>query len=433
LAPDVDQVASLAAAALDEFKIPGLSVAVMQGDELLLSSGYGRGEVARAAPVTAETVFQLGSIGKQFLAALVLRLAEQGSVSLDDAVTRHLPEFNLLSPQIRIRHLLNHTSGIREPFTMPAYIAGIEDLNRSTAELVAILQQAPVDFAPGSRWSYSNANYLILAQLVERVTGMPYERVLTREFFQPLGLTSLHQCTPLPQGSLEARGHVSKDGTPVLAAPENMNWIRGDGGLCAHALDLARWTRLLASGRVVTQESYHAMSAPARLSDGREVDYGFGLSLVSLDGRHKIAHNGAMLGFSASAAYYPDAALTVVVLANRGDVRTEVIERRIARRLLHLPIPRFSAHALSSDARKRYVGDFDIGVFTVHVVDRGDQLWLEMPPPGPTTILRFLGNGEFVSESAPDAYQVHFDLVSDRAKELRLLMGAMHWYGQRMR
>lgn len=351
---------------------------------------------------------------------------------MDDPVTRYLAQFALLSPDVRIRHLLNHTSGLRELFTLPEAQSAFDDLSRSRDELEAAVRHAPVDFPAGSRWSYSNTNYTILALLVERVTGQPYEQALSARFFAPLGLHSIRQCTPVPLDRTEARGHEKLKGVVVTAAPENMNWIRGDGGLCGSAVDVARWTRLLATGKVVTPRSYRLMTAPTSLSDGRQVDYGFGLSLVDLEEQRKVAHNGAMRGFSASAAYYPAAALTVVVLTNRGDVRTESIERAVARRLLGLKPPQARTRLLMAGEHRRYVGTYDIGVFKLRVVDRNGQLWLEMPRPGPTTPLIYLGNDKFAGEADSDAYQLTFSGGTEAAVELRLLMGAMHWYGRRV-
>jgi CubicO group peptidase (beta-lactamase class C family) len=422
----------LAATALNQRRAPGLSVVVLRGNDVWLARGYGLADVERREPASASHVFQLGSIGKQFLAALVLRLTEQGLLTVDDPVTRHLPAFSGLPGDLRVRHLLSHTSGIREPFLMPGYEAGILDLARPAEELVDLLRRTPVDFAPGSRWSYSNANYMILALLVERLAAKPYEKALADEFFQPLGLTSLRQCTPFPQGMDEARGYVLRDGTVVPAAPENMNWIRGDGGLCGHALDVARWTRLLSSGRVISPPSYELMTAPAQLRGGRSVEYGFGLSLIAPDGRHKLVHNGAMLGFSTNAAYYPKEALTVVVLANLGNLSVESIERTVARRLLAIPEPVRKEQPLPSEVRQRLIGGYDIGVFPVHVVDRGDRLWLEMPKPGPTMPLRYVGSGSFVAEPDPDALTLTFAEGAGPVNEIGLFMSSLHWYGMRL-
>jgi D-alanyl-D-alanine carboxypeptidase len=426
-------VDSRASAVFEERRLPGLALAVLHGDEILLTRGYGRIDSAHEGTVDATTVFQLGSISKQFLAALVLSLAQEGRVSLDDPVIDHLPDFGQLPSSVHVRHLLNHTSGLRELLTVPEAHAGFDDLTRSRTELEALVRTLPVDFQPGSRWSYSNTNYTLLALLVERVTGEPYEDVLVERFFRPLGLSSIRQCPSLPQRPTEAIGHEWHEGANVEAAPENMEWIRGDGGLCGNAIDVARWTRLLATGRVVAAPLYEEMIAPARLANGSHADYGFGLSLVRLEAQPRVGHNGAMRGFSATAAYYPDAEMTVVVLANRGDVRTESIERPIARRLLDLPEPVYREQPLSAEQRRRYIGSYDIGVFDVQVVERDGRLWIEMPRPGPTTALTYLGEEEFAGDADPDAYRVTFVGNSGTAETLRLLMGGMHWYGYRSR
>jgi len=450
-AASIDEVEALAARALDQHAVPGMALVVLREDGLLLARGYGVADVGAgpgeehaaaaadgrvaamgsAGTVSPTTVFQLGSISKQFLAALVVALAEDGVLSLDDAVARHLPDFTELPPPLRVRHLLNHTSGLRELFMLPEAQSGFADLTAGVDALRAAVRRAPVDFEPGSRWSYSNTNYTLLAFVVESLTGVAYHEALAQRFFRPLQLTSLRQCTALPSQAGEARGHVRRGGTVVVAAPENMNWAWGDGGLCGTAMDVARWTRLLATGRVVSGTSYAQMTAPASLAQGREADYGHAISLVAMDGVTKRAHNGAMAGFSASAAYYPASALTVVVLANRGDVRTEVIERAVARRLLGLPEPVFTERELAPEQRARLAGTYDIGVFDVDVVDRDGQLWLQVPAPGPTTPLRQLGEGHFAGAIEPDAYRVTFSSGAGPAQELRLFMAAMHWYGVR--
>lgn len=407
-------------ALLQARQVPAASLVVLRGDDTVVARGYG--------DATPETVFQLGSISKQFLAALVMRLQEQGRLRVDDRVTRHLDDVPHLGA-VRLRHLLNHTSGLREVFTEKEYQAGIEDLSRRREDLRRLVRRLPVDFEPGGRWSYSNANYMLLAEVVEKVTGRPYEVALAEHFFRPLQLSSLRACPSVPDGPGQARGHVIRDGGVVPSAPENMEFIRGDGGLCGNARDVARWLRLLATGRVVSLASFDAMAEPTPVAGGEFADYGFGLSRVPLGGRRKIAHNGAMLGFSASAAYYPDGELTVVVLTNLGDVRTESIERAVARAHLGLPAPDFTEVPLEAAARARLAGTYDIGVFRVQVTERDGRLWLEAPRPGPTTALRPLGGDRFVGEVDPDAHALW---IAPDGSALRLEMGAMTWYGRRV-
>lgn len=434
-AGDAAAVRTLCETFAAERRLPALSAVVMRHDTVIATCAVD----AATAVNTPAPVYQLGSIGKQFLSALIVTLAEEGHLSLDAPVVKLLPQFNHLPPTMQVRHLLAHTSGSREIFTIEAYGAGIRDLTRGSDELVAIMRGAPVDFAAGARWTYSNTGYLMLALIAERVTGLPYEEAMRARLFAPLGLASLHQCPSVQRAPHEMRGHTrrrGKDGIEVIEAPpENMNWIRGDGGLCGNAPDLARWVRALAAGRAVSPAAYARMTAPTVLNDGRRADYGFALATIEPDGVAKLAHTGSMLGFSTAAAYYPAQQVTVVVLASLGDISMEVLERRIARRLLRLPAPDYRAVPLDAAQRAAFISSFDIGVFDARFVEREGALWIMTPPPGPRTPLRYLGGGLFVSDRDPDEYRVEFldPAVPDAQapQRIRLMMGAMHWYGER--
>jgi D-alanyl-D-alanine carboxypeptidase len=425
-------IRELAEAAMQQHQAPGLAVAVLREDQLIYAGGFGLAALEPATPVTATSVFQLGSISKQFLAALVLLLAEDDRLSLDDPVALYLPDFAHLPESVTVRGLLNHTSGLRELFALPEADEGMQNLERSVAELRAAVRRAPLDFPAGARWSYSNTGYTLLAFIVEELTGLPYHQALAERLFTPLELTSLHHCRSLPVGPEEARGHTL-DGTLIVASPpENMNWAWGDGGLCGNVLDLARWTRLLHKGAVLKPHSWREMTSATRLHDGREIDYGFALSLVALDDVPSTAHNGLMFGYSARAAYYPTAGLTLAVLVNRGGVESTAIERGTARRLLGLPAPAFEACATSPAVLERLVGRYDIGVFEVEVLPVGGALRLESPPPGPSTMLRCIAEGEFIGAGGPDATHIRFTPGEGAANELRLFMAGMHWYGTRV-
>ena len=422
------EIETLVAAELTRRNVPGAALVVMKGDTVWLASGFGQIGSSEQEPVTANTLFQLGSIGKSFLAALVLELARQGKFSVDDSIADRLPSASALPASITIRHLLNHTSGLREQFLLPGVAEGTADLSRPKEELYALIVRAPVDFRAGARWSYSNTNYTLLAMLVEHVMGRPYEWVLDELIFRPLGLTSLRQCQSIPKGPNEARGHARKRNADVVKSqPENMNWIRGDGGLCGSALDLARWIHALMVEQPSPMMVAGHMKLPTRTAAGEFAEYGFGLSLVRPDGVARFGHNGAMLGFSASAAAYPAEQLTIVVLANLGDVRTESIERLVARRLLGIRAPRRQAVALSDTQRRVLVGSYDIGVFDVRIVEQDGALWLQAPPPGPSGRLVHVGDCVFVLEAEPDANQAAFSC--DSARRVTLSMGAMNWYG----
>ena len=215
--PDLQRFTdSVAMAMLQSRSVPGVSVVVTRGADVLIAKGYGLANRDTRTAATPRTVYQLGSISKQFTAAAVMRLAEKGMLRLDDAVSRHLPEYRPQGDSVRLSHLLHQTSGIREEFMLPRYGELIGDTTRPNAELMALIEREPLGFAPGSRWSYSNSNYALLAAILERVTGKPYERVLADEFFEPLRLTSLQWCSDVRRsGSKNSSARTRSYGFPV--------------------------------------------------------------------------------------------------------------------------------------------------------------------------------------------------------------------------
>lgn len=426
------EVSGIMAAALADQQLPGGALAVMSGDRVVLARGYGVESVERPDSVTPATVFEYNSISKQFTAALVLKLVEEGRLSLDDPVARRLPDFTQLPAGLTIRDLLTHTSGMRELNTQPAIAAVMGKPGATPDEFEPLLRQLPSDFAPRSRWSYSNTNYLMLALVAERLTGARLEEALRARFFGPLGLSSIRQCPSHPGDARgEARGHLRTAQGQVPHPPENFHLFVGAGGLCGSVTDLARWTRALATGKVVSASSYAQMIAPAALAEGGVADYGMGVVLVSPDGARRLGHGGYGGGFSAQAAYYPESALTVVVMLNRFNF-PEYVERRIARRLLGLPEATLTAVPLPAEERQRYVGSYDIGMtgFYPAVFERDGKLWLETRPLPPQP-LTYVGNDEFVREGQPYGYRLRFG-PDGPARDVRLLgMGMMTWYGRR--
>ena len=407
--------------------IPGLSVVITRGGQVLHARGYGIADRESGTRATPQTVYQIGSISKQFTAAGILRLTERGLLSLQDRVIDVLPDLSDGWSAVRLSHLLHHTSGVPEFLFLPEFGALNADLDRPAGELQALIARQPLQFPPGGQWSYSNSNYTLLAAVIERISGMPYERFLEQEFFQPLGLASIHHCTPHPTAAHHARGYGLRDGSVVATPPENMNTARGDGGLCASAEDLARWGWALATGKAVDARSYELMTTPDPLRDGTIPAYGCGLSLVDLDGRRKVAHHGAMTGFTGMLAIYPDDDLIIAVLANRGGLWADGIEKAITREMLGLPRPDLRERPLSPGESRRYEGTYDVGAFTVRIVERDGRLWMETPPPAPTAPLLHLEEGTFVAATEPDAIRLVF-----AGKKLTLSMAGMHWYGSQI-
>lgn len=308
-------------------RIPGLSIAILRGDSVIFARGYGLANVELNVPATEHTVYQSGSVGKQFTSAAVMLLAQDGRLRLDDTITRYLPEGPAWWRGVTIRNLLTHTSGIRD------YADSTLDLRRDYTEdqLVKLAAGLPADFAPGTHWSYSNTGYVLLGIIVHRVSGQFYGDLLRDRVFGPLGMTTtrvISEATIIPN---RAAGYEL-----VQDTLRNQSWVSptlnttADGSLYFTVLDLARWAIGLNHYRIPGREGLEASWTPVRLSDGGTYPYGFGWSLVTQRGHPRIGHGGSWQGFRTSIQRYPDYDLTVVVLANLAQAQPEAITYGIA-------------------------------------------------------------------------------------------------------
>jgi CubicO group peptidase (beta-lactamase class C family) len=293
--------------------VPGLTIVVRKGN-LLFSRGYGFTDAQAQIPARADSLYQIGSITKQFTAAAILRLVEQGKLTVDDPARRYLPELDTRFDAITIRHLLNHTSGVRD------YNSQLESAwePKTQQEIFALITNGPPYFPAGSQFLYSNSGYFLLGMIIERVSARTYEQFVAENFFAPLGLAGTSYCgasAPSPDGYFLL---PNSSVTPIESA--HMSLVYAAGAICSTAIDLARWNEALVSGRAVSPESYARMvNETVVMIPG--LRYGFGLMVDRLDGRRRIWHDGSILGFMSYAAWFPDEDLTVVVLTNLTDLR----------------------------------------------------------------------------------------------------------------
>ncbi|HEU0078522.1 MAG TPA: serine hydrolase domain-containing protein [Longimicrobiaceae bacterium] len=400
--------------------IVGISVAVARGDQIILEKGYGLADRESGRPATRETVFEIGSITKQFTAAAVLRLAEEGKLSLDDGVGEHLPELRERGAGIRLRHLLSHTSGLSSAWAVP-------DLGAPSSPGVVVdsLAARPVEFAPGERFAYNNNGYILLGRVVEKVSGMPYPEYLRTRFLAPLGLASIAPCDRFPAGR-RAKGyrHPTRGPAVPAAAESHHPTVTSSAGiLCATAGDLLRWERALATGRVVRPESYRLMTTRTVLGSGRPAGYGMGMQVMELDGRAVVGHGGGLPGFVTEATYVPGDSLGVVVLTNgvyAGQLVRQLSEA-IAREALGLPRAGVADLPIAREERARFVGTYDMGAAKVEVFEQGDRLRAQ-PQGQIATRLLYQGDGTFRAEHDPSLH-LHFRLDGGVAQELTIEHG----------
>ena len=308
-------------------RIPGMSVAVLRGDRVLLARGYGFANLEHRVAATDSTIYQSGSVGKQFTAAAVVLLAEEGRLGLDDPLRRHLPEGPEAWSGITLRHLLTHTSGI------PDYADSTLDYRRDYTEddLVRLAARMAPEFAPGERWSYSNTGYVLLGAVIRRVTGSFYGDILRDRLFRPLGMRSARIISEADIVPNRSDGYRLVDGRL-----EHQEWVApvlnttADGSLYLTVRDLAQWAVALNHRRLPSAPGLAASWTPVTLRGGGSYPYGFGWDLSEQRGHPRIGHGGSWQGFRTSIQRYPEFDLTVIVLANLAQAEPEAISYAVA-------------------------------------------------------------------------------------------------------
>ncbi len=311
---------------MDANKIPGVSLAVIRNGKIVLLKSYGLANVEHHVPVRPETIFQSGSIGKQFTAAAIMILVQEHKLSLDDKISRYFSDAPASWKEITVWNLLTHTSGLGD------YPADI-DLRRDYTEdeYFASFKKAPLDFAPGSRWNYSNVGYVTLGMLIRKVTGKYYGDFLKERIFEPLGMTTARIISEADIVPNRAAGYRL-----VQGELKNQEWVSpstnstADGSLYLSILDLAKWDASLYTDKLLTQASREKIWTGARLSDGTTKDYGFGWHLADLHGRRAVFHGGAWQGFKTFIVRFLDAKLTFIFLANSWETRDFKLARALA-------------------------------------------------------------------------------------------------------
>ena len=302
--------------------IPGLSIAVVRKGHVEKVQSYGWADIESCVPSAITTRYGVGSVSKQFAAAGVQLLARSGAISLDDPIAKYLPEGNGVWDGITIRHLLTHTSGIKD-YTNDDNKFSAMRLDRTanplTADLVRQIAAAPLNFRPGDDWAYSNTGYLLLGAVIERVTGRSFPDYMHERVFQPLGMTATRFYSP--RELIANRGtpyHVAADGAVThgdYIADQFSRW--GDMGIISTGPDMARWVVAMDSVTLLTQQEWQQMRTPVRLNDGSAYPYGLGMELSEIGRQSVLSHGGDFrVGYSAYLLRIPGRGITVTVLSN---------------------------------------------------------------------------------------------------------------------
>ena len=318
--PASDSVDTYVLAQLRARNIPGVSVAVVKDGRVVKAAGYGIANLELQAPATAQTVYELGSISKQFAADAVLLLAEDGALTLDDPLSKYIPGTPPAWSGITIRHVLTHTAGFADFDTGNI---GFSYRREYTAqEFVDLLAKQPLQFAPGERWNYTNA-FPLLGIVVEKASGQAYMDFVARRIFAPLKLTSARFKVNGDVVANRADGYLFSDGSFRHGETLRPAIIAANGGVMMNAVDFARWDIAITQGQLLRKSSLDAMTTPVRLTSGRSVSHGLGWFMDRFNGHRFGAHWGTTVtGHSAVIRRYTDDRVTVIVLGKRRRWRT---------------------------------------------------------------------------------------------------------------
>ena len=321
-------------AEMEQQKIPGISLAVVRDGKISILKSYGFANVEHRVPIKPETVFQSGSIGKQFTAAAVMILVQDGKISLNDKISKYFPDAPEAWKDITVWHLLTHTSGMGD------YPAEINLRGDYTEEkYFEHFKKAPLNFATGTNWDYSNVGYVILGILIRKVTGMYYADFLQERVFKPLGMTTARAISEDDIVPNRASGYRLSNGEL-----KNQEWVSpstnstADGSLYFTILDLAKWDAALYTDELLKQSSRDQIWTPVKLNSGKRKGYGFGWFTEIQHRRRIVFHGGAWQGFKSFIVRFPDERLSIIFFANLWDTR----DFRLARGLVSIFYPEFA-------------------------------------------------------------------------------------------
>src|SRR3954462_6885244 len=314
-----EQRAAIDKAAEDVLKttgVPSASVAVVKDGKLAYAKAYGSAKLEPPTPATAEMRYSVGSISKQFTATAILLLAEQRKLSLDDKVARFFPELTRAN-EVSIRQLLTMTAGYQDywpqDYVMPNMLKPVE-----ARQILEGWAKKPLDFDPGTKWQYSNTNYVLLGQIVQKASGQDLYTFLQQRIFQPLAMKTVANVDRAPLPASDPIGYRRFALGPLRPAPkEGAGWLDAAGELAMTASDLARWDIGMIEQKVLKPESYAEQQRGMLLKNGVATNYGFGLFVAMRNGHHLLIHDGEVSGFTGTNNVYPDDKAAIIVLTNQ--------------------------------------------------------------------------------------------------------------------
>lgn len=378
---------------------PGATMIVTKGGRTLYAGARGVADMDAGRALTPASVIRIGSITKQFTAAVILQLVGEGKLSLDDRLDKFYPGYPAPGGGATVRQLLNHTSGIQSYTGIPGWmVAANTGRAFTTDQLIAEFRDKPAEFQPGEKWNYNNSGYILLGGIIERVTGKPWYAAIETRIVRPLGLSSIRYGNP-PAGPDWARPYTRGAGGVQPAQAIDMSVPQAAGGLVGTVGDVAKWAQALHHGKVVPPALYAQMIAPTKLNDGSTNPYGFGIANGKLRGLAELDHSGGIFGGSTDSLYIPSEDMFVAVFANTDAPQTRpgIVMRRAAAIALGKPFPVLTPQAVDAKSLEPLFGVYaaaDGKAPERRLYADGGKLWLRRGDAGAQEVFA-AGGGRF--------------------------------------
>lgn len=332
----------------------GCAALVAKNGQVIYRKAFGMADLELNVPMQPDMVFRIGSITKQFTAIAILQLMEQGKLSLQDEITKFIPDYPMHGHSITIEHLLTHTSGIKSYTNVPEFQKFIRT-DMKPEEVIDLIKSKPMEFAPGTKFNYNNSGYFLLGYIIEKVSGKSYQEYIQENFFTPLGMTSSLYGDDTKIIKQRASGYQpGKEGT-VNADYMSMLLPYAAGSIMSTVDDLYKWNRAVHSFRLVSKETLEMAHAPYKLSNGKSTGYGYGWFLSELQGSPTIEHGGGINGYLTSSVYLPDEDVFVALFSNSNAKAPEFASLKMAALAIGKPL-KTAAIPLEEAALREYQG-----------------------------------------------------------------------------
>ena len=390
---------------------PGAAVIVTDDGKIVYEAGRGLADVQAKTPITPGTVFRMGSITKQFSAAIVLQLAAEGKLSLDDKLSKFLPDFPKPGADATVRQLLNHTVGVQSYTDIPGWMAEKNTARAyTTDEMISQFKDLPSPSKPGDKWAYNNSGYVLVGAVIEKVTGKPWHQAVDERIAKPLGLKTIRYGVVEDQTPHMAKGYTDKDGQVVDAQKIHMSVPHAAGALIGSVEDLAKWNAALRHGKVIPAALYAQMNTPTRLPDGSVEQYGFGMGVRELRSRPALGHGGGIFGFSTDSIYLPKEDVFVAVFTNSDSPATNpgMVMQQLAALAIDDPFPTFHKAALDAKAVEPWVGVYKVKDGERRVFVKDDKLFTQRTGGGELEAFA-AGNGKYFYENSLSWFELKRD------------------------